>query len=425
MNEIIRSFNSFYRDFKVSDWHHWAYPILSILLVWLIAVLVLKLIITPKFNSTIKRPFYIFRSLHIAACVVMSLVVLSICYWWARGYYAQVYPIQFSQLLTLILLSILGIFTHVKLRNLFQQDTLAELVKQPISEYEQMGLVNQLRKEFNRNKLWLIAPLSSFIMLFVFLQFRSKALISIVMDDSGSMAGNNAMKLGQDALNKTFSTMSDRYTQVVLSSFPDVEPTEGSPFKNFGELAKTTTPSQVSANTTVAATVSEATSFINGLAGGKGLGLNNAIWNNYLTSKQLVENTPGLNNRVLLIISDGMEFSREWYGANTFCSVAEFDEFYEGNVFWINLLDRDGITDPNTLSLISSGLLRDGFSTMMQECYSAQIYNGFTMEDYNVALGNIMDEFDLNYYLIYFALGIVIVFALVMFLITPPSIIQR
>jgi hypothetical protein len=419
MNEIIRSFNSFYRDFKPTDWHHWAYPVLSLLLVWIFAVLILKLFIKPKFNSTIKRPFYIFKSLYIAVCVVTGLVVLSVCFWWAKGYYSQVYPIQFSQLLTIILLAVFGIIIQVKLRNFFSQDTLTELVKQPISEYEQTNIVNLLKKEFNKNRLWLILPIASFLAVFLFLQFKSKVLISIVMDNSGSMASSDAMKYGQDALNKTFSTMSDKYTQVVISSFPDEEPKESGPFKNFGELVKTTNPSQVRANTTIASTLIEASNLITNLPGDKEFGLNNAMWNNYLTSKQLTEAQP-INERVMLIISDGMEFSSEWYGTNTLCTNADFDEFYEGKVFWIDLLNRESLG-----SKIGEILNMDGFSTMMHECYDAQIYNGFTMEDYNIALGNIMNEFELNYMLIYFALGIVLIFALVMFLLTPPSIIQR
>lgn len=419
MNEITNNLYRFYHDFNPGDWHHLAYPLLSCFLVLLVGIVILKVIFRPVHDQIIKRPFFIYKTLFIATCVTMGSVVLSICYWWAKGIYSNGLSIQFSQLVSLILLSITGVFIHLKFRSYFKQDSIIELMKQPISEYQQTNQLNTLRKEFIKNRLWLLVPIVSFGSLFIFLLFRNKVLISIVMDDSGSMENNNAMQYGQLALTNTFESMENDYTQIVISSFQD--PSSASQeFKNFEDLSEVTNAALVKANTVIANSVQEASSFIVSLTGGKGYGLNKAIWNNYLTSKQLEESNLNTSaERVMLIVSDGEEYGTDWYRPLTLCGNSDFDTFYNGQIFWIDLKDRTVIPEGS-----KEYIDHHGFHAMMQECYGGHIYPGFSMDDYNIALDDIMAQFELNRTLIYSAVAIVLLFSLVIFFITPPSILQ-
>ncbi len=418
MEDLFKAFYGYWTESNLAEWHFWTYPIASILLVWLLTIVLSKTLFKPNQQNNdqanpeiFKKVFYIFRAAIWATFITMGLLIFGVCYWWAKGLYGNL-NLEFSHLLSFILLWVIIIVLNYRLAIYYKKATIREIVSPPISNNMQGTHSLKARKGFVKNR-WAIIPGALGFLGLLLLYLRPVSLISIVIDDSGSMGPS--LEIGKRALAETFRNFDPNYTKIVITNFGENISKETDPYKNFDALSKVKETNKVNAHTQICNDISEANNFINILGATKQLGLNHAIWQNFLTTQRVSKESPVYGEKVLLIITDGLEYDRSYYNKTLCDANVELDPFYEGNIHWIDLYDRGVKVEPAF----------NGFYTMMQECYPANVYPGLTMEDYTVAVQSALNKFELDYRLIFWLVILFIIGTIWLFLIRPKSINTR
>lgn len=407
---LWKAITSYWSNTQLADWQFWTYILGALLLTWLIAVLLNKFLIKPQGNDELKKVFFIHRSWIVSAFIVAGSIIGLMCFWWAKNKYSRNH-LEFSHLIALILVLTVPIISAIRLRSLFSHQDLKEITPQAISNEEENRLTLIARKGFFKNRLSILIGALGFLGLLMLL-YRPVVMVSIVIDDSGSMG--QSLKIGTDALTQTFSKFDPKYTQVVITSFGKSNPQANTPYPNFSSLSKVTDVGKLDANTIVCASLDDATNYVAGLQPDKGLGLNQAVWQNFLHTKtKYNEDSTIYGDKVLLIITDGLEYNRQWYN-KTLCDPSTgLSGFYEDNIHWIDLLDRNSLTDTQF----------DGFNQMMKECYANNIYPGLDLENYMGALSSVLNDFELDWRLIYWMIFFFVLLSLIFFLIEPQKIV--
>ncbi|MEA5259148.1 hypothetical protein VB264_15230 [Arcicella aquatica] len=364
----------------------------SLVLSYFVGIVLNKQLVKRKDGDTesriLKEEFYVHRSHIYAGYSTMLLSIGIIGYYWSSGKYGYKH-LESTHLLMLIACACYSIFWFLKLKEYYTASSLRKIVEQPTSEEEHNDFSIKAKKAFDKSKRWvLILFLGAVAFLYSF--SRPLTLISIVIDDSGSMG--NALAIGKDAITETMNRLSGRYTDIFITSFGIGNPTPEGPHTSFSELAriKRITNRNIDAKTQFCDDPNEASEFVASLIPDKGFGLNQAIWHNYIKTKEYLTSVDSSNyqDRIMLIITDGEEFSRAWYDT-TFCSPQyDFNRIYGKNVYMIDLHQS-----PNSVDVNATG----GFRTVMRECYGNEhIYNGFEQSDYIDALNYVLKPYELD-----------------------------
>lgn len=357
-------------------------------------------------GKIIKEEFYVHRAHVYAGYITMAITLLVIGWYWSNGEYGHRH-LESTHLLVLIACGGYSIFWFLKLRRYYTPSLLRYIVEQPTSEEEHDDFSKKAKNAFDKSKR-LVFILFIGAITFLFSLKRPMTLISIVVDDSGSMG--NALVVGKDAITETMNRLSGSYTDIFITSFGKSDPKPESPHASFSELARITKISNknIDAETQFCDDPAEASEFVKSLSANKGYGLNQAIWHNYIRTKEYLSAVDSSNyvNRVMLIITDGDEFSKAWYDA-TFCSPQYgFNSIYGDNVYMIDLQAQNAI-DVNT---------NGGFKAVMRECYgNDNIMNGFEQSDYIDALNTVLSPYELDDRLVFWVMLISILHIVIVF----------
>lgn len=365
-------------------------------------------------ESILKEEFFVHRAHIYSGYVTMLLTILIIGWFWSHGEYGYKH-LESTHLLMMISCAGYSIFWFIKLKKYYTSASLRYIVEQPTSEEEHNDFAKRAKKAFDKSK-HLVFILLVGVITFLFSFNRPMTLISIVIDDSGSMG--NALAIGKDAITETMNRLSGRSTDVFITSFGKSNPKPESPHTSFSELARITKikDRNIDAKTQFCDDPAEASEFVASLIPDKGYGLNQAIWHNYIKTKEHLASVDSSNykDRVMLIITDGDEFNRAWYDS-TLCSPQYgFNRVYGKNVYMIDLHQSPNTVDANT---------NGGFRVVMKECYgNDNIYNGFEQSDYIDALNSVLSPYELDDRLIFWVILISVIHILIVFVIISVSL---
>jgi hypothetical protein len=404
MDKFFKSFGSYYKDAQFDDFSFWAFPVGTILLIWILAILIPKIF---SKRQKLKTIFIINRGWIAASLIVTAIIIGLICYWWTQNYFAE-HPFQFSLLLSLFISMLIPVFALLRLRNYFTQEGVKEITDQPKTPSQLDATITFLKRAYRRCMFFYLVPLLGFSML-LFVLSKGTNLISIVLDNTPSQ--NLSFSDGKAALTQTISQL-DENNQIIISSFSSNKNTR----KTFDEIVKTNqyNPSvDISSSFT---SKNDAINYISSLeltSGDGGSPILEVIWQNYLFAKQNSQNS-SFKNKVLLIITDGGETAVIPITANRFfCNVEEFSGFYAPeNTFII-----DYFTEQDQISASQNSL----FIQNAGNC-GYDVQKGITKEDYSFALAQVLTGFQNNWYLIFWTITIFVIMAIIGILINPKKI---
>ncbi len=405
MNNLLKTIQKYWTDAPFTNVLFWVCIIGTVLLIFTLSFVIRKML-WKNSNQKLQTTFLVYKSRIFSSYIVAGVVVLWACICWVSNYYVTT-DLRLCHILMLFISLLIPVLSGLSLRghynssNSFQNISTTSIT---LSDYEENKKI--AKKEFQKLKRFGLIGLLGFIGL-VAVGFRTKTLISIIIDDSGSMGP--ALEIGRNALGRTLAKNDDTYTKFIVTSFGDGNPSPSSPYANFSGLMAVTAPNLIDAKTINCQSVSEALSYINTLQPLKQYGLNQAVWQNYLISNQ--ESSAGYyDNKLLLIITDGIEYHKGWYD-KAFCdeSVPLMD-LYGNNVYLIDLFDRSRQLPGEV----------NGFYEMMQSCFPENIYSGLSLEDYSFAIDKVIGTYILDPTFIYF-IGIMYVLMYTIFLLINPK----
>jgi len=403
MNNFFNSFGTYYKEAQLGTFSFWAFPVGTIILIWILAVLI------PKFftqRQKLKTIFIINRAWIAGPLIVATLIIGLICFWWTKNYFAE-HAYQFSLLLSLFIAMLIPIIALIKLRNYYSQEGIKEITDQPKTPSQLDSTISFLKKAFRRNKLFFLVPILGFTTLF-FVLSKGTNLISIILDNTPSQ--NISFTDAKTALTQTISKL-DENNQIVITSFSDNASTK----KTYDEIIKTSTYNPSVDNSTSFSSKNDAINYISSLNltnGKTGSPIQEVVWQNFLFAKQNTGSST-FKNKILLVITDGVENSIPLAANKFFCASEEFINFYPAeNTFFIDYFNMQEATDVQQNSLFMQNATNCGYD----------VQKGYTKDDYSFALEQILTGFQNNWYLIYWVIAIFSIMAIIGLLINPKKI---
>ena len=401
MYDFIKSFSSYCKEAQFDSFSFWAFPLFTLILIWLLTTIGLKIFTKRKKLKTI---FIINRAWIISSLIAASILICLICFWWSKNHFSQ-HPFQLSLLISLTIAMLIPVLCLLNLRSYYTQDDIKEITDQPKTVKQLESTITFTKRAFRSNKLYFIIPVFGFLFLLFYLN-KGINLISLVFDNSGSMTQTSAI----DALSETFDKLQDN-NEIILTTLngPNYKPNSNAK-TSIIELMKTNKSSTLNAGNILSFTNPlEAKNAINQITGFECCSpIGESIWKTYLYIKENKTNET-YKNKLLIVITDGLDnyLEESLKTSRFFFDDPGFAEYFQPeNVFIIDYS-------------------HSSTCAFMQRCESAgcDIYTAENnKQDYLDALDNALQSFKNNWYLIYWSIFIFSLFSLIGLLINPKKI---
>lgn len=406
MNNFFNSFGSYYREVQVGSFAFWAFPIGTVLLIWLLAI------IGPKIFSKRKRlktVFIVNRAWIIGSLVVAAIIIGVICYMWTKNLFAE-YHHQLPLLISLIIAVLIPVVSMLNLRSYYTSDKVKEITEQPKTPNQLTKAITDTKRAFVANKVYFLIPIAGFLFLLLYF-YKGSNLISVVFDNSGSMTQTDAIT----ALEETFDNL-EANNEIVLttlngSNYKNVnEPGGGNAQKSITELMKVRKSGNLFAgNVTAFQNPGEAKLAASQIAGFDCCSpICESIWKTHLFINETKSNET-YRHKLLIVITDGEDnYINESLKSGKFLFEDESfgNSFPPENVF---IIDYSGSGSSNFMQK---------FSNAGCDVYAAEN----NKQSYLDALDNALQSFKNNWYLIYWTILIYAVFTIIALLIQPKKI---
>jgi hypothetical protein len=401
MEELLKAFGKYIKVAEFNSFEFWIYPIGTILAIWLITTIGLKII--PKGKSKLKTVFRIHSFWVCSALIIATVIVSIICFWWSTNYFSEK-PLQFSLLISLFLALLVPIITLLNLRNFYTADDLREVIDQPKTPIQAERTITHAKKAFHKKKLCFILLLIGFLFLLFSLN-TGKNLISIVFDNSGSMESNNSI----EALSETFDNLGNN-NEIVLTTLEGLGEGSSGGKNTINEILSVKNYSQLQAGNVIHYT--DPFSAKGGLYQITnevwGSPICESIWKSYLYAKSTLVNE-NYKNKVLIVITDGDDNVGNSISSNKFFfDDEEFAGYFNSEQTFI--IDySDGATNPFLRRFEDAG------------CETFIVTN--TKQDYLDALDITLNSFKNNWYLVIWVIIITSIFTIIALFIEPKKIV--
>jgi hypothetical protein len=402
MNHFIRSFSIFCRQAQLDTFAFWAFPVFTIVTIWLLTVVGLKIF---KKRGKLKTVFIANRAWIISSLITAGILISLICFWWSKNFFTM-HHYQLSLLISLTIAMLIPVLCIINLRNFYTKENIQELTYLPKTKNQLDAAIVLAKRAFKANKVYFILPLFGFLFLFLYL-YKGTNLISLVFDNSGSMTQTSAI----DALSETFDNLQEN-NEIILATLngPNYKP-DLNAMTSFKELLQVNKSSNLNAGK-IEAFISpiDAKNAVNQITGFVCCSpICESIWKTYLYIKENKSND-NYKNKLLIIITDGLD--------------NYMNESLKSGEFFFN---DEGFADffpPEKVFIIdfSSGAP----SSFMQLCQSSgcDIYPAENnKQDYLDALDNALLTFKNDWYLIYWTILIFALFSIIGLLIQPKKIV--
>jgi len=401
MEELFKAFGKYIKVAEFNSFEFWIYPIGTILTIWLLTTIGLKII--PKGKSKLKTVFRIHKFWIVNSLLVATVIIGLLCFWWATNYFAE-NPIQLSLLISLFLSLFIPIIIFVALRSFFTNDDIKEIAQQPKTPIQQEETITRTKKSYRKIKLFYFMLSLGFLFLLFSLN-TGKNLISIVFDNSGSMESNNSI----EALSETFDNLG-KNNEIVLTTLEGLGENSTGGKTTINEILAVKNYSQLQAGNVVYFTDPiSAKSGLNQITNQVwGSPICESIWKSYLyVNIKLVNNS--YKNKVLIVITDGDDNVGNSIPSNKFFyDVEEFANYYTPDKTFI--IDySDGATNPFLQKFQDAG------------CETFIVTN--TKQDYLDALDATLNSFKNNWYLVIWVIIITSILTIIALFIEPKKIV--
>ena len=383
----------------------------------IIGIYLLSLIL-PKFKFISKNKntaFKVYKSYFISSLLVSTILFCLAIYAWVinfKGYFEESY--RFVFLLSLFVTFLFAIIKYMELGELYKRNNLKNITIQPITHIGENQKYLSLKKDFEKFKLWLFLPAIGFLLLFLF--HKKHTLVSIVIDASGSMS--EILATGKKGLIETFSEVDYKTTDFIISVTPKQGGDDKCNYTTFSSILEVTDPNKICIEGPKVFHDESPNDFIDNVTVYKGSSgyILHSIWQNYLRSKQIAEDTT-YDEKIMLVASDFIEVYDESFKAESYYLPSFFDssicdekygfsDFYNENAFLINLDDKRGT-----------------FVTKFEECYPNSIYDGYDAEIYISAIKEIFTDIKpKTWYFIMWLATFYIIFSLIIIIINPKKL---
>ena len=400
MEDLFKSFSTFCKIAQYDKIVFWAIPVCTLIIIWLITTVGLKFFTKRKKLKTV----FMVHKLWIYSSVITATTIIGlICYWWSVNYFSK-NPLQLSILISLFISLLIPILSFVSLRRFFSNENLKGITNQPKTPNQLEESISYSKKAFRKNKLcYLLIPIG-----FLFLLFslnKGENLISIVFDNSGSMANKNAI----EAISETFDNL-DNNNQIVFTTLEGLIEDKSTGKSSINDILATKNYTQLQAGNVVF--FDDPKSAKNGLNQISnecyGSPISESIWKSFLYIKETLQNN-SYKKKLLIIITDGDDIVGPTIPTGKFFFDDESfsDYFPSDKVFIIDY--SEGITHPLLQKFQNAG------------CESYNVTNN--KQDYINALDSALNSFKNNWNLIYWTIIFTVLMSIVALLIEPKKIV--
>jgi len=402
MTEFLKSFSTYCKEADFSSIWFWAFPLGTLILIWLLTIVGVKIFSKRK---NLKTVFVINRAWIISSLIAAAILIGLICFWWSRNFFSQ-HSYQLALLISLIIAMLIPIFSLFNLRSYYTPEGIKEITDQPKTAHQLNSVIVLTKKAFTANKFYFFIPLVGFLFLFLYF-YKGTNLITLVYDNSASMQETSAI----DALSETFSNLEPN-NEIVLTTLEGyLETDQASIAKtNLKDIMLVSKSSNLRGGNVVAFT--NPTDARNGLSQisnkCNGSPICEALWKTYLFVQETKPNQT-FDKKLLIVITDGADNIDATLASGKFLFDDEkFSEFYPSeNTFVIDY--SNGIS-----------------TSFLQRCTSAgcDIYPAENNKQaYLEALDNALQSFKNNWFLIYWTAIIFSLFTIIALLIQPKKIV--
>ncbi|MDB4583892.1 VWA domain-containing protein [Draconibacterium sp.] len=402
MSKFINEFFAYFREAPFNSIVFWAFPIFTLLFIWLITILGLK-IFTKR--EKLKTVFIVNRAWIISSLIAGAIIIGLICYWWTQNYFSA-HPLQLSLLFALTISLSIPLISLINLRKYYTQARIKEITDQPKTTNQLNAVIILTKDAFNKNKVFFLIPLLGFLLLAFYL-LKGNNLIAFVFDNSGSMTQTTAV----EALSETFDNLEEN-NKIVLTTLNGPNYVQKSNAKrSISELMSISNSSRLYAG--------NIKSFQNPIeAKGEVLQITGfeccspiceSIWKTYLYINENMANET-FRKKLLVVISDGEDnyISESLTNGRFFFDDESFAEFFPAeNIFVIDY--SNGNSNPFLRRVANEGC----------DVYPAEN----NKQGYLDALDNALQSFKNNWFLIYWTIVIFSIFTIVGLLIQPKKIV--
>lgn len=402
MTEFLKSFSTYCKEAEFSSIMFWAFPICTLLFIWLLTTIGVKIFSKRK---KLKTVFVINRAWIISSLIAAGILIGLICFWWSRNFFAQ-HPYQLALLISITIAMLIPVFSLFNLRSYYTPEGIKEITDQPKTAHQLTDVIVLTKKAFTTNKFYFFIPLLGFLLLFLYF-YKGTNLITLVYDNSASMQETTAI----EALSETFSNLEPN-NEIVLTTLDGYQLTDVTPAvkQTMNEIMAESKYSNLRGGNVVAFTnPTDARSGLSQISKDcNGSPVSEALWKTFLFVQQTKPNQT-FDKKLLIVITDGADNIDATLASGKFLFDDEkFSEFYPSE---------------NTFVIDYS----NGTSTsFLQRCTSAgcDIYPAENNKQaYLDALDNALQSFKNNWFLIYWTAIIFSLFTIIALLIQPKKIV--
>jgi hypothetical protein len=401
MTDFFKSFSNYCKDAGYDSIAFWAFPVCTILLIWLLTTLGIKIFSKRK---KLKAVFVINQAWVISSLITAGILIGLICFWWSKNFFNQ-RPYQFALLISLTIAMLIPVISIFNLRRYYSTEGIKEISDQPKTANQFESVVILTKKAFSRNKIYFLIPILGFLFL-LFYFYKGTNLIALVYDNSASMQETTAI----EALSETFSNLDDN-NEIILTTLEGYKENDRPPLvkTSMSEIMATSKSANLKAGNVVA--FSNPTEAKNGLTQISnqcvGSPICESIWKTFLYIKETKANQV-YDNKLLIVITDGADNITESLSSGKF--------FFDDQSF------EDYFPPENIFIIDYSGGKTNAF-LQRSESAGCDVYPAENnKEAYLEALDNALQSFKNNWFLIYWTIIIFSLFTIVALLIQPKKI---
>jgi hypothetical protein len=411
LTQVIDAFKSYIHGSRW-DFEFFIYIFGSIIVIFLLSLFILTVFI-KKQDPLKHRLFKILRIGFISSCISLFAIFSVLSIFIVTGsYYAK--PLQFSHILSVIIVCIVLTSLLVFFASHFRTSQLVKITLLPVTRFDEVQKREKLSKSFNRMKLWYLFPLLGFLFLLL-IYFQPKNLISIVIDNSDTMMetankGESKYETARDALANTLRNVSYFNHFVITSIDRSVTKHDYPTIISTTDYGKLRGISQHFDNT------SSAISYINSIPLGGDSPITEIIFNNLL---YIQKNLPveSYANCYLLIITDCREngcLSDIRNSRNYLCNEVKFNNLFSGDQ--VTLIDlEDNFTNKSYINnpdlILMQRIIDCGFS----------IEDGSELDTYRDSLKGVLERFFFDWYIIIWVVFFYLINGIIIFSIRPKN----
>lgn len=400
MEDFLNSFGKYIKATEFNSFEFWAYPISTLLLIWIISTVGLKIFTKRK---TVKTIFVIHSAWICSSLFVATILIGLICYRWSVNYFSEK-PLQLSLLISLFISLLIPLLSFISLRSFFTTDNLKEIVTQPKTPNHLDKIISDTKKVYRRKKLCYLMLFAGFLFL-LFALNKGQNLISIVYDNSGSMENSNAVQ----AISETLDNL-DKNNEIILATLDGLGENSSGAKNSLNEILAITNFAKLQGGNVV--------SFTDPVSAKNGLNqLSNPCWGSPICetiwkSFLFIQTTKANNtykNKIMVIITDGDDNIGNTIPAGRF--------FFDVEIF-------SDCFSPNDVFIVDySAGSANPFLQKFNESGSESFNVSNNKQDYLDALDNALNSFKNNWYLIYWTVIITVIMTLIALLIEPYKIV--